>query len=111
MWSDRVPKVRDVGIAVHGQSTRRPLTVEARRMKREGGNIDHVSLSGDHDAVILDRVANLPGHDKPELGAFRMIMAAVFRIQWRQVFFVTVNNVGHSSVVMDKSATMIGRSL
>ena len=80
-------------------------------MKSEGRNVDDVSLIGDHDAVVLDRVANLPGHDQPELSAFRMVMAAVFEIQWRQVFFVTVNNVGDGSVVMDESPTLIGRGL
>src|SRR2546430_5079865 len=111
MWYDSVPKVRNIRIAIHGQSAGGAWPMEAGRMKSKSGNIDHVSLLGDHNAIVLDGVTNLAGHDQPELRAFRMIMAAVFGVQWRQIFFVTVNNVSYSPVVMDEPPTIIGGDL
>jgi len=46
----------------------------------------------------FDRVPDLPRHDQPELGAFRMIVTLILRVDGRQIFLMAVNKVGHSAI-------------
>lgn len=106
-----ISQMRDVGIAIHCQSAGWARTIEARRVKSENRDVDDVAFAGNDDPLVFNRVADLAHHDEPEFTAFRMKMAAICRIERRKTFFVTVNDVCHGSIVVDKSTAPISRVL
>src|SRR5271165_6950645 len=67
-----IEQVRDVRIPIHGEPAGRSRSIESRRVKSEPGNIHNIAFVGDDDALALDRIADLSGHDQPELRAFGM---------------------------------------
>ena len=73
----------------------------ARKMEGVFRHIDHIADVRDNHTLAFDRIADLAGHDQPVLGAFRMIMASVFRIDGRQVLFVPIDEVGCPSGIFD----------
>ena len=83
----RIAKMGDVGETVHGQAAGRARPMKTRRMEREDGCVNHVPFVCNDDAVVFNRVADLPSHDQPELSAFGMIVSAILYIEGRQDSF------------------------
>jgi hypothetical protein len=71
--------------------------------------INYVAFLRDDFTNILHRVADLPGHDEPELSALRMEMAAILRISRRQVLFIPIDDVRNSTVIVDETAPFVLR--
>jgi hypothetical protein len=105
----RIPKMRDIRIAIHCQAARGTRPMKTRRMEREDGCVHDVPLVRDNHTIILNRVTDLPGHDQPELSAFGVIMSAIFFIERRKILLIPVDDVGDGSIVMNEAATRVVR--
>ena len=77
--------------------------MKTRRVEREDGCVNHVPFVCNDDAVVFNRVADLPSHDQPELGAFGMIVPAILFIERRKILFVAVDDVRHGTIIVNEA--------
>ena len=57
------------------------MAIEAGGMEGKAGDVDDVAFAGDYDSLAFDGIADLAGHDEPELRAFGMVVALVVGVQ------------------------------
>src|SRR4051794_24262694 len=79
-----VSQVRNIGVSVHRKPGAWPVAVPPRSVECERRHVHHVPFIGNDDAHVFDRVSNLPLHNKPVFGTFRVVMPAVLLIDWGQ---------------------------
>ena len=100
----RVPKVRDIRVAVHREPRTRTVTPPSRSVERKWRNVHDVALIRNYDTHLLDRIPNLTLHDQPVFSALRMVVAAILFVQRRQILVVPVDDIRYRAVIVDESA-------